>query len=243
MRVLIVEDDYFSREMMHQLFLQDGFEAVGVESGEEALEAIDRMQFDLVLTDINLDGINGFQLCERLRTTRNLDASTLPVIGVTVDPDSEQLSMASEKGMLTILKRPVTPSDVIEVLERGAPAEETAVQEEMLAVFDPTAVSQLAEVVGSDKVVNLIDMFFTDLEKGLKELLGLIEGKDNEAAGRLAHRLAGSCANYGFLLSHKKLKQVQYDCEKSGCDESAELVGEVLAHIDSDRQRVGDALV
>ena len=43
MLVLIVEDDYFSREMMHQLFLQDGFEAVGVESGEEALEAIDRM--------------------------------------------------------------------------------------------------------------------------------------------------------------------------------------------------------
>jgi CheY-like chemotaxis protein len=241
MRVLIVEDDYFSREMIHQLFLQDGHEAVGVESGEDALDVLTGMTFDLVLTDINLDGINGFELCEYLRTKRRLGPDVLPVIGVTVDPDEEQLAQARKSGMMTILKRPVTPADVVQALEGGGDTD-TQKQDAPVEVFDPTAINQLAEVVGTDKVANLIEMFFMDLEAGLKQLLGQIEKSEDESAASLAHRLAGSCANYGFLLSHRKLKQVQHLCEKSGCDGAESPVKQVLAHIDSDRQRVHGAL-
>lgn len=241
MRVLIVEDDYFSREMIHQLFLKDGHEAVGVESGEDALDVLTSMKFDLVLTDINLDGINGFQLCDYLRTKRKLDAETLPVIGVTVDPDAEQLEMASKNGMMTILKRPVTPADVVQALEAGN-SEQQQKEKPLPEIFDPTAINQLAEVVGTDKVANLIEMFFTDLADGLRQLIGKIEQSDDEDAASLAHRLAGSCANYGFLLSHRKLKQVQHLCEKSGCEGAEDPVRQVLAHIDSDRQRVDSAL-
>ena len=66
MRILIVGDDFLSREMMHQLFVRNGDSPVSVESGKEALAMMSRNRFDVLLTDINLPDMSGFELYETL---------------------------------------------------------------------------------------------------------------------------------------------------------------------------------
>ncbi|MEJ2316336.1 MAG: response regulator [Gammaproteobacteria bacterium] len=241
MRLLIVGDDFLSREMMHQLFVRNGDFPVCVESGEEALAMMPDNRFDVVLTDINLPDMSGFELYETLHHSVKPGQLAPPVIGLSTEPDSQLIEAAKQKGMLSVLKRPALPAEIARLLESGAGEGQNPGGEDTTA-FDPTALSQLVEVVGKEKVWKLIEMFFIDLEKGLQELLQLIREKDSKAASDLAHKLAGSCANYGLLASRTKLKETQRLCEQGNFADCIGPVESVIHQITPDREQVNRLL-
>ena len=65
--VLIVDADESVRNMLYKVIRSAGLEAFTVSSGEEALEAVGKRPFDLMLLDVNLRGMDGFQVIEALR--------------------------------------------------------------------------------------------------------------------------------------------------------------------------------
>ena len=65
--VLIVDDDESVRNVLYKVIRSAGLEAFTVSSGEEALEAVGKRPFDLMLLDVNLRGMDGFQVIEALR--------------------------------------------------------------------------------------------------------------------------------------------------------------------------------
>lgn len=77
-RLLVVDDEPLVREMLVQLLRLDGAETVGVDSGESALALLGRSTFDLVLLDMGLPGISGFETLRQIR-----ERSDVPVIIVT----------------------------------------------------------------------------------------------------------------------------------------------------------------
>ena len=239
MRLLIVGDDFLSREMMHQLFVRSGDTPVSVESGKEALAMMSDKQFDVVLTDINLPDMSGFTLYESLQLAGK---PVPPVIGLSTEPDAHLVEAARQKGMLTVLKRPALPAEVARLLEAGQ-ADRHSPEGGDSTAFDPTALSQLIEVVGKEKVAKLIEMFFIDLEKGLQELLQLIREKDSRAAADLAHKLAGSCANYGLLAARIRLKETQQLCEQGNFSNCIGPVEAVIHQIPPARAQVNRLLV
>ena len=239
MRLLIVGDDFLSREMTHQLFVRNGDVPVSVESGKEALAMMPDNIFDVVLTDINLPDMSGFELYETLHLSATPDQPVPPVIGLSTEPDSQLIEAARQKGMLTVLKRPALPAEIARLLENGNAEQNPGGVE---TTFDPTALNQLIEVVGKEKVSKLIEMFFIDLEKGLQELLQLIREKDSKAAADLAHKLAGSCANYGLLASRTKLKETQRLCEQGDFADCIRPVKSVIHQISPDREQVNRLL-
>ena len=63
----IVDDDESVRNMLYKVIRSAGLEAFTVSSGEEALEAVGKRPFDLMLLDVNLRGMDGFRVIEALR--------------------------------------------------------------------------------------------------------------------------------------------------------------------------------
>jgi CheY-like chemotaxis protein len=241
MRLLIVGDDFLSREMMHQLFIRNGDTPVSVGTGKEALAMITQNSFDVVLTDINLPDISGFALCETLHLSVKPGQHAPSVIGLSSEPDPQLIEAAKQKGMLSVVKRPALPAEITRLLEASHAVGQNPDGEDSTA-FDPTALTQLMEVVGKEKVAKLIEMFFLDLEKGLQELLQLIREKDSKAGADLAHKLAGSCANYGLLASRLELKETQRLCEMSDFAGCITPVESVIRQIPQDRKRVNRLL-
>ncbi|MDX1346333.1 MAG: response regulator, partial [Sedimenticolaceae bacterium] len=233
---------FLSREMMHQLFVRNGDTPVSVESAKEALAMLSRNRFDVVLTDINLPDMSGFELYERLHLSVKAGQPVPPVIGLSTEPDAHLVEAARQKGLLTVLKRPALPAEVARLVEAGQ-ADRHSPEGGDSTAFDPTALSQLIEVVGKEKVATLIEMFFVDLEKGLKELLQLIREKDRKAAAGLAHKLAGSCANYGLLAARIRLKETQRLCEQGNFSDCIRPVEAVIHRIRPDREQVNRLLV
>ncbi len=66
-RILIVDDDLSIIKLLRANLKAEGFEVIAVMNGDEALHAIEKEALDLVILDIMLPGIDGFQICERVR--------------------------------------------------------------------------------------------------------------------------------------------------------------------------------
>ena len=85
--VLIVDEDESARNMLYKAIRGAGLEACTVSSGEEALEAVGKRPFDLMLLDVNLRGMDGFQVIEALRG-RGIKLPVIIVSGRKEDCDT-----------------------------------------------------------------------------------------------------------------------------------------------------------
>ena len=80
-KILVVDDSITTRTLEVSILQRQGYEVQSAVNGEEALEKLQSESFDLLITDIEMPGINGFELTHQVRT--NLGLSQLPVIIVT----------------------------------------------------------------------------------------------------------------------------------------------------------------
>ena len=91
-RVLIVDDDLLSREML-RFALSDDFELEQAETGEQALAAANKNPPQLVVMDIEIPGMNGYETCRRMRKN-----TTCPIIFVSSHDTLEERIEAFESG-------------------------------------------------------------------------------------------------------------------------------------------------
>lgn len=88
-KILIVEDDANTRRLMGAILKANGYQPLMAEDGEQALEVLDHEQVDLLIVDIMMPNLDGYQLTEQLRAA----GSTLPILMVTArqsTPDKRQ---------------------------------------------------------------------------------------------------------------------------------------------------------
>jgi EAL domain-containing protein (putative c-di-GMP-specific phosphodiesterase class I) len=109
--VLLVEDDDALRRVEERALVRNGFRVVAVPDGRTALIALTQEPFDLVLSDIDIPGVDGLALLERVRGV-DLD---VPVVLVTGAPSMESALSAIENGALKYLVKPVSLEALVKV--------------------------------------------------------------------------------------------------------------------------------
>ena len=102
MRILILEDEYALRISIEE-FLEDlGFEVKGFERGDEFLDELYKQSYDVILLDVKVPGINGFELLKELRSAGN----QIPAIFVTSMTHVDDLAKGFELGCCDYIKKP-----------------------------------------------------------------------------------------------------------------------------------------
>jgi diguanylate cyclase (GGDEF)-like protein len=102
---LIVDDDHVMRMLEQETLVQFRFEVFTAEDGEQALASLDVVPPDLVLLDVDMPGVDGFEVCRRIR--QRWDASELPVIMVTGMDDLDSIHRAYESGANDFIAKPI----------------------------------------------------------------------------------------------------------------------------------------
>ena len=119
--VLTVEDDERIRLSVKLALEEEGWEVVEASSGEDAIAAFHRHPADVVLIDIMLPGIDGFELCRALRKV-----SDVPVVMVTARSDTHDVVAGLEAGADDYLTKPFAPKElsarIRALLRRAKPA-------------------------------------------------------------------------------------------------------------------------
>jgi DNA-binding response OmpR family regulator len=118
--VLIVEDEFNIGRLVRTYLERDAYAVVWVRSGEEALVELGRHAIDLVVLDVGLPGIDGFEVCRRVRAS-----SSVPVIMLTARDEETDRVVGLELGADDYVPKPFSPRELVArvkaVLRRSQP--------------------------------------------------------------------------------------------------------------------------
>ena len=109
--ILVVEDQEDNRQILRDLLGNAGYELTEAENGEEAIAAIDRRRPDLILMDIQLPLMDGYEATRRIRT--NPDLKSVPIIAVTSYALSGDEAKALAAGCDGYVTKPYSPRDLL----------------------------------------------------------------------------------------------------------------------------------
>ncbi len=161
-RILIVEDEFIARENLEHILQKEDYQILALESGVEALKELEKHEFDLVMTDLRMQQVDGMQVLER---TRELYPDT-EVIMITGYATVSTAVEAMQKGAYHYLAKPYK-IDEVRILVRQALERRWLKQE----------VSELRQQVRSQKGIPLL-IGKTGAMEGLKNLITQIAPTD-----------------------------------------------------------------
>ncbi len=140
-KVLLVEDDRALRQALGDTLELGGFAYRAVSSAEEALEAVAEEAFSLVVSDVNMPGMDGHQLLARLRAGQ----PQLPVLLMTAHAAVERAVEAMRQGAVEYLVKPFEPRALLELVARHALGAVAGVADEGPVACEPAS-AQLLEL-------------------------------------------------------------------------------------------------
>jgi two-component system, OmpR family, response regulator len=113
--VLVVEDERDTNDILANLVQARGFEPIQVFSGEQALAAVSERSPDLILLDLMLPDIDGFELCDRFKRAR--ETNLIPIVMVTDLHDAHHRATGVRVGANGYLTKPFTPTQLYEMMD------------------------------------------------------------------------------------------------------------------------------
>lgn len=115
-KLLLVEDDEFSRDALGRHLQRRGFEVVTAATGQQALDAVASERPDLVLLDVGLPDIDGWTVATRLRA--DAATATLPIVALTAHVTDEDRARARDVGCNAFETKPVQLKKLLERIAR-----------------------------------------------------------------------------------------------------------------------------
>jgi DNA-binding response OmpR family regulator len=113
--VLVIDDERDTNDILANLVQARGFEPIQVFSGEQALAAVAERKPDLILLDLMLPDIDGFELCDRLKRAR--ETNLIPIVMVTALQDAHHRAAGVRVGANGYLTKPFTPAQLHEMMD------------------------------------------------------------------------------------------------------------------------------
>ncbi len=116
MRMLIIDDNEMNRRVVAGFLAKDAHKLTMAESAEEALDLCQNQHFDVIITDIRLQGMDGKELTKILRNSDDPLTAKTPIIALSGDVSAEDRKSFEDAGMNGFIPKPIDPQTLFEVL-------------------------------------------------------------------------------------------------------------------------------
>jgi two-component system response regulator PilR (NtrC family) len=182
-RILVVDDERSMREMLKILLEREGYEAEEAGNGLDALRLFESSPFDLVISDIQMPGLNGIELLERIKR----QAPEVPVLMITAFATAEQAVDAIKLGAFHYFTKPFN-NDEIRALVRNALEKRALKQENTLLRQDAMSRDGFCGIIGKSPRMRELFSMIQKVAGSLSSVLILGEsGTGKELAARAIH--------------------------------------------------------
>jgi len=112
-KILVIEDDKFLRELISQKLLHEGYGIAEATDGEKGLEAVEKEKPDLVLLDLILPGVDGFEVLAKMKEDSTM--AQIPVIILSNLGQKDDIEKGLKMGAVDyLIKAHFTPAEIIE---------------------------------------------------------------------------------------------------------------------------------
>ncbi len=170
--VLLVEDEESIGALVRTYLARDGYRVVWVRTGEEALAELTRHPVRIVVLDIGLPGIDGFEVCRQIRMR-----SSVPMLMLTARDEEPDRVAGLELGADDYVPKPFSPRELVARIKAILRRAEPSPQEHVLQLGDVVVDLEGREVAVSDRPVELTAKEF-DLLAYFLESPGIVLSRD-----------------------------------------------------------------
>jgi two-component system sensor histidine kinase/response regulator len=219
LKILVAEDTPFNQKFILRLLDRWGHSATVVDDGAQAVAAFKSSRFDLVLMDVQMPEMDGFEATAAIREYETDKGPNIPIIALTAHAMKGDRERCIEAGMDGYVTKPISAKTLLATMaqligplapepQEAAPSDEVAPEnlvvdrEALLAAFDNDP-EFLSEVV---------EMFVSDYPPMLASLGKAIADQDPETLGRMGHSLKGMLRNFHA----DSLSEIAYQLEILG---------------------------
>lgn len=204
--ILLVEDNQ-TNQLLAEVLLQDlGHRVHTVANGREAVEALTRISYDVVLMDCQMPVMDGYEATRLIRERESTLSRHTPIIAMTANALESDRERCFAVGMDDFLAKPFQASDLSDKLRRW-------VKVETRGSVDWAVLHDLAAKTNASVVTRLIASFMKTLPNSLREMSTALGANDAQALRAWAHQLKSSSASLGALELHALCKRLESSVE------------------------------
>lgn len=180
-KVLVVEDEPDILEMVRYNLVQAGFDVASAEQGEGVEKQVQEDRPDLIILDLMLPGIDGLEVCKRLK--QNADTRDIPIVMLTARKDEIDRIVGLELGADDYVIKPFSPRELVlrirAILRRNLSVEKTSSEKDTRLTAGPLTLDKAAhQVVVHDDPLDLTSTEFKLLIT-LMERRGRVQSRDD----------------------------------------------------------------
>lgn len=248
--ILLVEDNYINQLVGVEMLENMHVKVFVAGSGEQALEMLESNDFDAILMDIQMPGMDGYETTARIRANPRFAKNKLPIIAMTAHALIGEREKALAAGLNDYVSKPVDIALLANTLLRwlapkagnitsnNSPAIASALllPGSILDTFNTKAA--LARLGSLDLYKRLLSMFPEENQSRLEEIRQAIQDRQMKTAHRLAHTMKGAAATIGA----ESLSQTAAALEKSIQDNQAGDWEKLISELDRQVSAVAAAI-
>ncbi|RFS20633.1 PAS domain S-box protein [Chitinophaga silvatica] len=242
-RVLVVEDNQMNLRYIMSLLEKYKIQYQIATNGPDASWFLESRQYDLILMDIRIPGMNGLELAQMIRADENKPNVATPVIATTAVAMESTATMAREAGITDILTKPYTPDQLLQIFNKYLNEDETElIMEEVQNISgfefnEDLDVKYLTDLYESNisYAADLFEIFIRTIREELNKLIVMVDNKDWNMMKIQVHKLKPNFAMVGLTWISAKMQNLENIFRNNQIPDDQEVVKlfeEVQADVD-----------
>jgi two-component system, OmpR family, sensor histidine kinase TorS len=212
--ILVVEDDEVSRTVAACFLETMGHKVAVASDGAQAIEAVERNDFDAVLMDISLPRMSGIEATRRIRGLAEARKRDVPIIAMSAHVFRTEIDEHLKAGMDAFIGKPISPAGLERVLAQALLGEAAGEQPDDAEPaeqpwVDCRALIEDLQALGPERMQKLVDLFLESTPQRMAAIADAIGQGDFEALGFAAHGLKSAATSLGLMRLADRLEAME----------------------------------
>jgi CheY-like chemotaxis protein/HPt (histidine-containing phosphotransfer) domain-containing protein len=223
LKILVAEDDKVNQTLLKAIFKKIGCEYAMVDTGMKILENLQGATYDLILMDIEMPDMDGYEATIKIRKEFSPPISEIPIISTTAHINDAHLRKCLEVGMNDFVFKPIQTEDLVAKIklvlgnidddgQATSSASNTRATEKKGFNFQ-----SLVMACGDNPAVakNILKLFISQTPENMKQLKDYLSAADWNNFKNICHKVKSSYALLGFEQVKKILEEMENDCAQN----------------------------
>ena len=243
-KILLVDDDFLNQRMMGLLLSNEGFSFETASNGDEAIKAVQTQQFDLVLMDLQMPVLDGYEATRRIRAWE-AKKSHIPIIALTAMLfDEEEIQLCLDAGMDDCITKPFNTMELFQVigsyvegsvdLTKNKNKQENNIDEGNPLLDIQSALPRFGNNIRTYQ--EFLEEFIQTLPDKMKQFWIMFDSGDYQSLSASAHNLKGVSASLGA----KRLSESVSKLDKQSRNGQSKLVKKTLRECNTNALNLQD---
>jgi len=224
LRILSADDNATNQIVVVKMLQGLGVQVDTVGNGAEAVTAVSRFPYDVVLMDMRMPEMDGLQAARTIRGRSS--TSDLPIIAVTANAFADDVNACFDAGMDDFVVKPIRKKALVDAILRVlrgssdrdqsqqaiADAEEAATTRPAMdeVIMDNTVFGELVNEIGASDARLALSIFVSETDERLEKFRALARNMDRDLLEREAHTLKGAAGNFGLRQVSALARMLQF---------------------------------